>query len=76
MSQQKISHYKVPYKIEDGELVLEDSKREFIKDEPIDISDGGVMRASTSIGEANSKEKELAIGVGEGEGFLTLQYLT
>jgi len=76
MSDQKITHYKVPYKIEDGDLVLDDSSREFIKDEPVNVAEGGVMRVSAKIGEENNKEKDLAMSVGIEEGFVTMKYLT
>lgn len=75
MNDNKISHYKVPYTIENGSLILDDSKKEFIKEESVNLLDG-IIKLSTNLAEDNNKEKDLAIGVGIEEGFIIMKYLT
>ena len=71
----KIAYYKVPYTIKGESLILDDSKKEFIREESVDLMQG-ILMLSTNIAEDNNKEKDLAMGVGIEEGFITMKYLT
>ena len=72
----KVNSFIVPYKVENGELILDDSKITLESTEEINSEETSIIKLSTKIGQENAEEKDLALAMeGVDEGFLTIKRL-